>query len=236
MRTSALLCAILTTLSPGLADAQSDDGPRTREAEEAVAAARAGGTILLCRHALTSRFSEREPIDYSDVASQRRLSPAGEEQSRQIGRALRDQGILIQEVVSSPMDRAIRTAALMVGAPRIDSIWHTNDGNYDGPAREHRRRALSVSVPAGNRLIVSHISTMKSVVPEVDGRVSEGDCVVLRPEGEGHDVIGIVPAQAWSREASGYHRPGPSMAEIIASLASAGQRWRGAPVVEVAPG
>lgn len=181
-------------------------------AEPAIAAARGGGTVIVCRHAMTRSMREVEPVDYDDPATQRLLSREGERQSAAMGRALRALDVAVAELVASPMRRAVRTAELMLeGPPVIDSIWHTNGGSYSGAARAARARVLSTPVPSGNRLIVSHIGTMSSVLPDARGKVDEGDCVVVRPDGSGEafDAIGVVPWKAWLRaaETAPEHRP-----------------------------
>lgn len=186
-----------------------------RSEQAAIVAAREGGTILLCRHAKTDSFQEREPVDYDDPSTQRRLDGEGEDQSRRIGAALARVGVRVGVLVASPMHRSHRTAELMLGRPpRIDSIWHTNGSDYSGHAREARLRALAEPVPADNTLIVSHIGTMSSVVPEARGAVGEGDCVVVRPMGTHHEVIGIVAGDGWmeatippARRRAGLSRP-----------------------------
>jgi phosphohistidine phosphatase SixA len=196
-RALAYGCTALLCWVPGLHAQQGGTAA-------AIAAARAGGTIILCRHGITGSFREREPVDYDDPTTQRQLDRRGEEQSRRIGAALRRLGVEVIELVASPMHRAYRTAELMFDQPvRIDSIWHTNGSDYRGPARDARLRFLARPVSAGNVLIISHIGTMSSVVPEVEGAVGEGDCVVVRPARGGHDVVGIVDWRAWIEAAEG---------------------------------
>ena len=157
-----------------------------------------GDATLLCRHAGTTDFREVEPVDYDDPGTQRRLSREGEEQARSMGRAMSARGVLFSEVVASPMDRAARTAELMAERPPIiEAIWHTNGGSYRGPALEARRAALSLSPGEATRLIVSHIGTIASVIPDARGRLEEGDCVVVEGEPSGFTVVGFVPWGAW---------------------------------------
>jgi phosphohistidine phosphatase SixA len=167
--------------------------------DRAVEAVRAGGVTLLCRHAATDSFNEREPVDYADPSTQRRLSPEGLAQSDSIGAGFRRLGIRLGEVVSSPMDRAIGTAERIAPGHelRIDEAWHTNGSDYGGPPNDRRRRQLAEVVVGGVRLVVSHIGTMSSVVPEVRDGVGEGDCAVVRGDGETHDYIGIIPWARW---------------------------------------
>lgn len=170
------------------------------ESERAILAARRGGTVIVCRHAITNSFREREPVDYADTTTQRLLNRAGERQSRRLGDAMSALGVDVTELVASPMSRARRTAELMFGrAPVIDSSWHTNGGSYGGVARDARRRKLATPVERGNRLVVSHIGTMGSVLDGIERRVGEGDCVVVRPLGDGYEMIGVVGAEDWVR-------------------------------------
>jgi phosphohistidine phosphatase SixA len=164
----------------------------------AIEAARNGGITIVCRHAITDpSHNEREPVDYRNPATQRRLSAEGERQSEAMGHALQALGIPIGEVVASPMQRARRMAELMFGRVSIDSIWHTNGSKYGGPPLEQRRRVLSTPVSGGNRIIISHIGTIASVLPSVEGDLREGDCVVVRPREASFELVGIVPWRAW---------------------------------------
>jgi hypothetical protein len=89
-------------------------------------------------------------------------------------------------------------AELMFGRVRIDSIWYTADDNYGGPRRDARSRTLGESVGDGVRVIISHQSTMLSVLPSARGRLEEGTCVVVRPGGGSYEVVGVVPWRAWA--------------------------------------
>jgi phosphohistidine phosphatase SixA len=190
-KVAALVAAALVAIPSGVV------GQRATT-ERAIQAAQEGGTILVCRHAITDSFAEREPVDYGDLSTQRKLDEEGEEQSRRIGASLRALGVEVSDLVASPMHRAIRTAELLFGTtPRADGIWHTNGSDYGGEPKEARLRFLERRPADGNALVVSHIGTMSSVLPEADGRVGEGDCVVVRPLGDGHVVIGIVRWRDW---------------------------------------
>ncbi len=190
---------VVERLGPDEWAALADHVGQTRtEAGRAIAAAKQGGMVLVCRHAITNSFREREPVDYADSTTQRLLNRDGERQSRRMGEAIAVLGIEISDLVASPMNRARRTAELMFDRPpRIDSVWHTNGGSYSGEARQARRRVLRTPVVEGNRLIVSHIGTMSSVLDGIDRRVDEGDCVVVRPGGAHYEVIGVVRASDW---------------------------------------
>ena len=194
----SLLVALAAASLPGAAGAQD------AAAGPAVVAARAGGTTLVCRHAKTGSFREREPVSYRDTTTQRLLSEAGEDQSRALGEAFRRLGIRFGEVVASPMSRARRTAELMAPGPVVvDSIWHTNDGDYRGPSRDRRIRVLETPPDEANRLVVSHVVTIRSVLPGTEGRLGEGDCAVVAPSEDGFELVGVVPWETWLRRADG---------------------------------
>jgi len=186
----------LLLVSEGSARAQSST------VESAIDAALEGGMVLLCRHAMTGTFQEREPVDYADTTSQRLLSAEGERQARLMGRAFRTLRVPIARVVSSPMHRARRTAELMFyRVPMIDSIWHTNGNDYSGAPELNRRTMLTTPVARGNLVIISHIGTMRNALEAAPENVGEGDCVVVRPTGAARELVGVVPWRAWLKEA-----------------------------------
>lgn len=198
---------------------------QTAAVRQAIDAVRAGGVVVVCRHAITGSFREREPVDYGDPSTQRRLSPEGERQAEATGRALRALGVEAGEVLASPMDRARRTAELMFGrAVAVDSAWHTNGGAYDGPARERRLELLATPVAGGVRFVVSHIGTMRSVLPG-SRSVEEGDCVVVRPGAGAFEEVGVVPWRAWLEAAAQDPGAGKRTEWIAARISSRTSAW-----------
>jgi phosphohistidine phosphatase SixA len=190
------------------ARADAQDAGATR----AIDAARAGGVVIACRHGITNqRDPENElTLKYDDPATQRQLSEEGERQSAALGQAFRTLGIPIAEVVTSPMQRSRRMAELMFGRTTLDSLWHTRGDQY-GVRREARQQVLATPVANGNRIIISHIGTLLSVI-RLAGSMQEGDCAVLRPAGSGYDLIGTVPWRAWLAAANARqsHEPATS--------------------------
>lgn len=189
MRTLLLFyAAIASAQSPGAAG---------------IEAAQRGGVVIVCRHSMTDPADEDEQtLRYDDPSTQRRLSPAGERQASDLGRAFRALRIPVGEVVASPMQRARRTAELAFSQVRLDSLWHTRGDNYAGPKHLQRSEVLGRSSDRSTRVIISHIGTIYSNLPTIRGELEEGDCVVVRPQGgTRYDVIEVVPWQAWMRAA-----------------------------------
>jgi phosphohistidine phosphatase SixA len=192
-----LLILVLTA-----ATAAPVSGQRTKGAL-GIDAAQRGGVIIACRHAITESAQEDEmTLRYDDPSTQRRLSARGERQAEALGRAFRALNIPVVEVIASPMQRAKRTAELAFGRVQLDSVWHTRGDDYGGPKRQRRLEVLGQPVQRGNRVIVSHIGTMYSVLPSIRGELDEGDCVVIRPRGaEKYDVVEVVPWRMWLQSA-----------------------------------
>src|SRR5688572_8559461 len=157
----------------------------------AIEAARRGGVVIACRHAITdSAHEDEKTLRYDDPSTQRRLSAEGERQAEALGNAFRELRIPIREVIASPMQRTRRTAELAFGSAHLDSSWHTRGDYFGGPKRDRREEMLGQPVNGGNRVIISHIGTMYSVLPSIRGKLEEGDCVVVRPRsGSQYDVI-----------------------------------------------
>ena len=182
----------LALLHPATADAQEQGGRGIQEAQR-------GGVVIACRHAATRSDDENEQtLEYDDPSTQRRLSERGERQADSLGKAFRKLGISVTEVIASPMQRTRRTAEIAFGTTQLDSSWHTRGEDYTGPKRDRRLEMLGRNVERGNRVIVSHIGTMYSVLPSIQGELEEGDCVVVRPRGASRfDIIEVVPWRSW---------------------------------------
>ena len=160
----------------------------------AIDAARAGGVVIACRHAMTDSFDENETtLRYDDYATQRKLTPRGERQASAMGRAFRTLGIPIGETVTSHMQRARATAEHMgLRDIVLDSSWHTRGTNYTGWKNDRRLEHLSRVPRNGNRLIVSHIGTMQFTMKAIR-ELQEGDCFVVRPRGaDGFEPVGLL--------------------------------------------
>ena len=188
--------ALMVAASPSAGPAQQ------LETAAAIEAARRGGVVIACRHGITDqRQDENEmTLRYDDPTTQRRLTAEGERHASAVGDALRTLGVRASEVIASPMERAWRSAELMFGSATRDSTWHTRGNKPSDAQLAGRRRALSSPVSGGNRAIVSHVVTLQSVL-ETRGSLGEGDCIVVRPTGTGHEVIGQVPWRAWGEAA-----------------------------------
>jgi phosphohistidine phosphatase SixA len=195
------VAASLATTTTAFAQ-QRDSLPwqeRIRQLDDAslLAALRAGGLVLACRHAITpdgvSDQSETEQ------ALQRNLSEEGRQQAIAIGRAVRAARVGICPVLSSPMFRTRETAALAFGDSAV-AISRLLRGN---PPLSELMPLFFGDPPDGqNRVLMTHQGTLYRVLkmfrpPEI----REGDCVILRPNDLAgrFEVLGKLSLADWER-------------------------------------
>ncbi|MFG1710324.1 histidine phosphatase family protein [Nonomuraea sp. M3C6] len=142
---------------------------------------RQGGHVLYIRHTATDTTQDAPSPDLSDPGTQRNLSPAGREQARQIGQAIRRLRIPIGQVLASPYRRTRETAELAFGrAQEIrDLINEIYPGADDEELARALRRLLSRRPAAGtNTVLVSHGFNLSRATGL---STAEGDTVVFSP-------------------------------------------------------
>jgi phosphohistidine phosphatase SixA len=156
---------------------------------------RRGGLVLACRHAITD--SGPRPVPGDRRSQERNLSAEGEEQAKRMGRSIAALGIPIGTVLSSQAYRTRETAIHAFGrVEAVDSL------QMPGVTPARFRGMLATAPRAGtNTVLVLHQGTLNpEFEPAIGSRVAEGECVVVRPTGDGrHEVVTRVPAEAWER-------------------------------------
>lgn len=164
--------------------------------EKAWAALKAGGHVVLIRHALTTPgVGDPEGMRLEDCATQRNLGEQGRAEAKLAAQAVAARGIPIGRVLSSPWCRCIETAKLVFGREPEISVPLSN--LFGRPQnREKQVSALQSMVgervKGGNLVLVSHGSTIHAltgVSPE------SGEMVVVSPRGGGKfELVGrVVP-------------------------------------------
>jgi phosphohistidine phosphatase SixA len=170
-----------------------------RADEAALAALKAGGHVMIVRHGLTTPgFGDPPNFRLDDCATQRNLVEKGREQARVLGRLLREQGIKVDQVLSSQWCRARETAEL-IDAGKVEPLAVSNN-LYGRPAlRDAQIRALRAAVSywkgPGTLLVVSHGSV---IFPLAGSSPSEAEGFVLKPApgtAEGFVVVGKIGPQ-----------------------------------------
>ena len=180
-----------------------------RPSERLLERLRAGGNVLVFRHAATDTGIDATG-DLSDCSRQRNLSSEGRRQSRTIGRAFRRLEIPVGQVLASPFCRTRETARLAFGRLRasralLSPEFFAETGNGQ---RKGLRRLLTVRPgDQSNTVLVSH----GSAIYDATGlNPDEGDVVVARPRrgARGFRLVSTIKADAWVSLARGTFPPG----------------------------
>jgi phosphohistidine phosphatase SixA len=189
---AAAAAAVAAAAVPSLRAAAAD-APGAAAAllpEGLLAPLRAGGCVLLLRHAQTEPGIGDPPgWRLGDCGSQRNLSAEGRAQAARLGDALRRAGIEVQTVRSSRWCRCTDTATLAFGRvepwPVLDSFFGGRDTE---PAQTAALRAwVGAFRGPGNAALVTHQVNMTALTGE---GVSMGEVLVLRATPSGFALVG----------------------------------------------
>jgi phosphohistidine phosphatase SixA len=177
IRRRALVVAALVLVAGG-ASVQSH-----ASADPAWTALRAGGHVLIVRHAQTVPGVGDPPgFRLGDCDTQRNLSDAGREQARRLGERLREGGVTVGDVLSSRWCRCLDTARLAFGRvvpyPPLDSFF---GGRATEPAQtaDVRERVRAFKGP-GTLVLVTHQVNISALT---GGYPAMGEGFVLAPGG-----------------------------------------------------
>jgi broad specificity phosphatase PhoE len=147
---------------------------------------RAGGFVLLMRHAETTEgYGDPPGMKVGDCSTQRNLSEAGRAHARGIGERLKSARVPIAQVYTSPWCRCRETAVLAFGHAED---WEPLSSTFEAPDRdaaftEHvKKRIASYARRSlrGNVVMVTHNTNIASIAKL---SVKMGEIVVVRPDG-----------------------------------------------------
>jgi phosphohistidine phosphatase SixA len=166
-----------------------------------LAALRQGGNVIYLRHGLTERSTtDASPVDLSNCRTQRPLSDEGRKQAAGIGKAFRDLGIPVGDVLTSPYCRARETAEIAFGG---GSPSDTLSYSKNLPADERQRLAKALRdllstppQPGKNTILISHKDNLEDAVFILPK--AEGVAWVFQPLGDGESkALGQVAVEQW---------------------------------------
>jgi len=180
---------------------------------ELAAMLREGGLVIVIRHGATNDDqADTDPLNPDNVAKQRRLSAAGEEAAKTLGRAFKEIGISISKVITSQFDRAYQTARLAGLDQAVKSVDVTEGGLVVSP-NENKRRAVAfralvgAAPPAGtNMVIVTHKPNIIDAFGKDWFEVKEGETTIFRPGPPGLQVVTRFQIDEWPRIAAAAKR------------------------------
>lgn len=149
-----------------------------------------GGQVVLIRHALTTPgVGDPDGMTLSDCASQRNLSDEGRAHARKLGEVLRQKGVAVGDVLSSPWCRCLETSRLALGR---EPVLEPALGNLFGrPGLRltqvtQLERLVSRQPAKGNTVMLSHGSTIQALTG-VSPDTSE--MVIVTPKGDSRFTV-----------------------------------------------
>ena len=153
---------------------------------------KAGGHILMIRHALAPGSGDPANFKIGDCSTQRNLDNRGREQARAIGNWLRSNGITSARMYSSQWCRCLETARLIdlgpvAELPALNSFYELVQN------REPNLKALREFVAAQPKdgpliILVTHFVTISAIA---DWGVSSGEGVLLElNQNKLYEVVG----------------------------------------------
>jgi phosphohistidine phosphatase SixA len=162
---------------------------------------RSGGCVVFLRHAQTdrSRDDALRP-DLKDCSTQRLLSPAGEKQADELGRVLRDLGVPVGQIFSSPYCRTVETARRALPGHRVTEVAELRRlgrtiTNKVPESCARLKQLLAAKPPVGeNTFIVGHSDNLAAVGgPDIE----EAGMAIFRPEKDGFKLVGTLNPAQW---------------------------------------
>ncbi len=163
------------------ASAASDD--------EAWAALKEGGQVVLMRHTVTTPGIGDPPgMRIDDCSTQRNLTEQGQRHAKAIGEAVRAHGITFDHVYSSALCRCLDTAVLAFGHVDKGQPSANPNAGVEEHAREVRdmRALVGEKRRGGNVILVSQSSTIFAVTGI---NTKTGEMLVVTPKGDGNFAL-----------------------------------------------
>ena len=153
---------------------------------------KAGGHILMIRHALAPGTGDPANFRIGDCSTQRNLDARGRKQAKAIGDWLRSNGIASARVYSSQWCRCLDTAKLLgMGSvaqlPALNSFYELTQDRE--PTLKALRQFIAERPSAGALIIlVTHLVTISAIANE---GVSSGEGVILKLNQDApYDIVG----------------------------------------------
>lgn len=180
-----LLLALLGVVLGAAATSRAEDATEAAVWE----ALREPGAVIILRHSFAPGGFDPPGARLDDCSTQRNLDDRGRAQARRIGEELREHGVTVGRVLSSPRCRCLDTGRLAFGRAEP---WLALMGAFDDDRRVRQLAEIRAAIEAHRDGPPLVLVTHGSVVMDLTGlNISMGAFVVLRrgPDGR-HAVAG----------------------------------------------
>ena len=146
------------------------------------------GYALLMRHALAPGIGDPAGFSLADCASQRNLDSEGRTQAVRTGAWLRQQGVVVAQVLSSPWCRCKDTAALLgfgavVTEPALGSFFDTPQ--RAGEFTEKLQARLAQADPSKGAKALVLVTHHVNILDYMGQNVGSGDMVMVHFDAKG---------------------------------------------------
>ncbi|MGV3593254.1 MAG: hypothetical protein ACO1PZ_16320 [Gammaproteobacteria bacterium] len=169
----------------------------------ALDALRAGGLVIVMRHASSPRdLPDAATAQPDNVNGERQLDAQGRSDAAAMGAAMRRLEIPIGTVESSPTYRALETARLAGFTEVATAAELSNEGMQAAGARqgEWLRERVARGADTGNTLLITHGPNVNAAFPEYAQGMGEGEALILEPRGaDAPRLVARVTIDAWTR-------------------------------------
>ena len=187
----------LSVMTAGIAQTLSTDS--------VAAALRAGGYVIVMRHASSPGTPPDAALANADNPQrERQLDEVGRASARDMGEALRRLQIPIGSVLSSPTYRALETVRLArLGRARTHSELGDSGASMQAQSDGQRgawlrARTAESPQPGLNTVIVTHYPNIMEAFPTSAAGLADGEALVFRPDGHGDaSLVARVKIEAW---------------------------------------
>lgn len=180
-------------------------GSPTAGGEELLERLRAGGAVIVFRHAATDRTDDDDPrVDLGDCSTQRNLTDDGRADARRIGGAFRALRIPVGSVWASPYCRARDTAELAFGRAEVIDGLERLYPVLDEAADRRLGRLIRDQAPAAgepNLVIAAHGVYPSALQPAVT--LDEGGAAIYSLRDDDVALLGEVGPDDWAALAGG---------------------------------
>ncbi len=161
-----------------------------RASAELLASLRAGGQLIVMRHASSPlALPDKATAQPDNTGLERQLDEAGRATAIAMGRALRALKIPVGTVLSSPTYRALETVRL-AQLPTPVTRTELGDGgqNMQGVSATQGQwlQEQAKLLPKGsNKILVTHLPNISAAFPEYSTGLADGEALVFGPDGKG---------------------------------------------------
>jgi phosphohistidine phosphatase SixA len=187
-RSVAVVFCVALVAVIGLAPAIGDASAQTLARTELVDALKAGGYIIVMRHAASPRtVPDERTANPDNVTRERQLDEAGRAGAAAMGQVLRDLRVPLGAVLTSPAYRAQETVRLArFGTAEVVPELGDRGRSMQAVTEEDGkwlRNRVDQQPRDANWIFVTHLPNIRQAFPKLADGLADGDALIFGPDG-----------------------------------------------------